>query len=99
MIDIIKVSNNLELREFVMFPFELYKGSKYWVPPIIEQEINSFNKDLNPNLKNADVELYLASKNDETVGRIAVIINWYEVKEQKPVKLDLAGLILLMILK
>ena len=87
MIDIIKVSNNSELREFVMFPFKLYKGSKYWVPPIIEQEMNSFNRDLNPNLKNAEVELYMASKNDEIVGRIAVIINWYEVKEQKTSKI------------
>ena len=87
MIDIIKVSNNSELREFVMFPFKLYKGSKYWVPPIIEQEMNSFNKDLNPNLKNAEVELYVASKNGEIVGRIAVIINWYEVKEQKTSKI------------
>ena len=87
MINIIKVSNNSELREFVMFPFKLYKGSKYWVPPIIEQEMNSFNKDLNPNLKNAEVELYMASKNDEIVGRIAVIINWYEVKEQKTSKI------------
>ena len=87
MIDIIKISNNSELKEFVMFPFKLYKGSKYWVPPIIEQEMNSFNKDLNPNLKNAEVELYVASKNDEIVGRIAVIINWYEVKEQKTSKI------------
>ena len=87
MIDIIKVSNDSELREFVMFPFKLYKGSKYWVPPIIEQEMNSFNKELNPNLKNAEVELYVASKNDEIVGRIAVIINWYEVKEQKTSKI------------
>ena len=87
MIDIIKVSDNSELREFVMFPFKLYKGSKYWVPPIIEQEMNSFNRDLNPNLKNAEVELYMASKNDEIVGRIAVIINWYEVKEQKTSKI------------
>jgi len=87
MIDIIKVSNNSELREFVMFPFKLYKGSKYWVPPIIEQEMNSFNKDLNPNLKNSDVELYMASKNNEIVGRIAVIINWFEVNEQKTSKI------------
>jgi len=87
MIDIIKVSNNSELREFVMFPFKLYKGSKYWVPPIIEQEMNSFNRDLNPNLKNAEVELYVATKNNEIVGRIAVIINWYEVKEQKTSKI------------
>ena len=49
--------------------------------------MNSFNKELNPNLKNAEVELYVASKNDEIVGRIAVIINWYEVKEQKTSKI------------
>ena len=73
MIDIIKVSNDSELREFVMFPFRLYKGSKYWVPPIIEQEMNSFNKELNPNLKNAEVELYVVSKNDEIVGRLSLI--------------------------
>ena len=47
MIDIIKVSNDSELREFVMFPFRLYKGSKYWVPPIINQEIENFDLKIN----------------------------------------------------
>ena len=50
MIFLKKVSNKKDLRNFVIFPFELYKGSKYWIPPIINQEMNNFNKDLNPNL-------------------------------------------------
>ena len=52
MIDIKKVSVKKDLIDFVKFPFKLYEKSKYWVPPIIDQEINNFNKDLNPNLKN-----------------------------------------------
>ena len=56
MIEIKKVLDKKDLVSFVKFPFKLYKESKYWVPPIIDQEINSFNKDLNPNLKNSDVE-------------------------------------------
>ena len=56
MIFLKKVSNKKDLRNFVIFPFELYKGSKYWIPPIINQEMNSFNKDLNPNLQDSKVE-------------------------------------------
>ena len=52
MIEVKKVSDKKDLIDFVKFPFKLYKESKYWVPPIIDQEINNFNKDLNPNLKN-----------------------------------------------
>ena len=87
MIDIKKVSEKKDLIDFVKFPFKLYKESKYWVPPIIDQEINNFNKDLNPNLKNSEVELFIAIKDNEIAGRIAVIINWYEVKQQKTSKI------------
>ena len=39
MITIKEVKTQKELKEFVKFPFKLYKNSKYWVPPIISQEI------------------------------------------------------------
>ena len=54
MIDIKKVSEEKRFDRFCKIPFKLYKESKYWVPPIIDQEINNFNKDLNPNLKNSE---------------------------------------------
>ena len=87
MIFLKKVSNKKDLRNFVMFPFQLYKGSKCWIPPIINQEMNNFNKDLNPNLQDSKVELFLAYQDKNVVGRIAVIINWFEVKEQKTSKI------------
>ena len=87
MIQIQKVENSSDLKTFVKFPFKLYKNSKYWVPPIISEEINVFNPNINPTLKNAEIHLFLAKKNDEIAGRIAAIINFIEVKEQKVKKI------------
>jgi len=80
---IIKVNTKKQLTDFVKFPFNLYKNSKQWVPPIINEEINNFTYGINPNLKDCDVTLFLATKNNLIIGRIAAIINWYEVNTQK----------------
>ena len=87
MITIKEVKTQKELKEFVKFPFMLYKNSKYWVPPIISQEIKTFNKKENPVFKDAEARFFLAYKNDELVGRIAAIINWLEVKNQNQKKM------------
>lgn len=72
-----------EIRRFVLFPFSLYKKNKYWVPPIIKDEINNFNPRKNPVFKHAQAHFYLAYKGKEIVGRVLAIINWHEVNEQK----------------
>ncbi|AXT19925.1 GTP cyclohydrolase [Flavobacteriaceae bacterium AU392] len=82
MITIKEIHSKKDLKAFVKFPFTLYKNSKYWVPPIINQEIRTFNKKENPVFKDAEAKLFLAYKNGEIVGRIAAIINWLEVKGQ-----------------
>ena len=71
-----------EHKKFVKFPFSLYKNSKYWVPPIISEEIKIFDKATNPVLQNADARLFLAYKDDKIVGRVAAITNWLEIKDQ-----------------
>jgi len=80
MIVIKKAISKKEIKQFVMFPFTLYKDSKCWVPPIISEEIKVFDKNTNPVLQNADAQLFLAYKNGEIVGRVAAIINWLEVR-------------------
>lgn len=87
MISIKKAVSKKEIKEFVTFPFSLYKDSKYWVPPIISEEIKVFNKDTNPVLQNADAHLFLAYKNGKIVGRVAAIINWLEVKNKSSNKI------------
>jgi len=81
-ITIKEVQSKKELKAFVKFPFSLYKGSKYWVPPIISQELKTFSKKLNPVFNDAEATLFLAYKNDEIVGRVAAIVNWLEIKGQ-----------------
>jgi hypothetical protein len=82
MISLKEVNTKQELKTFIKFPFALYKNSKSWVPPIISEEIRSFDKSVNPVFKDADAFLYLAYRNNKVVGRIAAIINWIEVNNQ-----------------
>ena len=83
MIFVKKVITKTDYRDFVMFPSTLYKNSKYWVSPIIKEELEMMDKEKNPVFKNAEAEYFLATKNNKIVGRIAAIVNWVEVKQQK----------------
>ena len=88
MIKIITVKNSKQVKDFVMFPFKLYKDCEYWVPPIINEEIEAMDTSKNPVFKNAEAEFYLAyDEQDNIVGRIAAIVNWVEIKDQKKNKL------------
>lgn len=87
MIEIKEVKTKKDLKTFVKFPFKLYKNSKYWVPPIISQEIKTFDKNENPVFNDAEATLFLAYKDGEIVGRVAAIISWLEVKDQNQKKM------------
>ncbi|AUS06656.1 GTP cyclohydrolase [Pseudotamlana carrageenivorans] len=87
MIKLKEVKTKKDLKAFVKFPFKLYKDSKYWTPPIISQEIKSFNKKENPVFNDAEARLFLAYKNNEIVGRVAAIVNWLEIKGQNQKKM------------
>jgi len=87
MIEVVKVESKKNVKDFVMFPFELYKDCEYWVPPIINEEIDAMDMKKNPVFKNAEAEFYLAYKDNKIVGRIAAIVNWVEIEEQKKNKL------------
>lgn len=80
MIEIREAITDQDLKEFVKFPFKLYTKSPYWVPPIIKDELKSFNPS-NDIFKTVEVHFYLAYKAGVVVGRIATCINWTEVRE------------------
>ncbi len=82
MITIKEAKTKSELTEYIKFPFQLYKDNKYWVPPIIADELETFDKTKNPAFENAEAYFYLAYRNHEIVGRITAIINWSEVNNQ-----------------
>ncbi|MDT7827068.1 GTP cyclohydrolase [Pricia sp. S334] len=82
MVTLKEATSKSDIKEFVKFPFSLYKGSTYWVPPLITDEMDTFDKEKNPAFKTARMWLYLAYKNDKIVGRVAAIINTLEVEQQ-----------------
>lgn len=75
-----------EYLAFVKFPYSLYKENPNWVPPLINDEIETIDPDLNPVYQNANASFFLAYQDEKIVGRIAAIVNWIEVKEIKKSK-------------
>jgi hypothetical protein len=57
MITIKEATTKKELKTFVKFPFKLYKDSKTWVPPIISEELKTFDKKINPVFDNKVEEI------------------------------------------
>lgn len=81
MITIKEINNKKEMLDFVKFPFSLYKNSKTWVPPLISEELATFDPKKNPVFEYCEAFFYLAYKEQKIVGRIAVIINHYEINK------------------
>ncbi len=64
------------LLKFVHFPIDtLYRDSKYFVPPLVTDELNTLRPDKNPAFDFCEAVYYLAYRDGKIVGRIAGIIN------------------------
>ena len=79
-ISVKKVSTKSELNNFIKFPWQIYKGNKYWVPPLLMEQKVLLDKKKNPFFKAAEAEYFLAYREDEIVGRIAAIKNDIHLK-------------------
>jgi len=87
MIKIKRAKSKAEIKQFVNFQLDLYKGNDCFVPPIIKDELNIFDPEVNQVFKNADCWLFLAYKDNKIVGRIAALINYIELEEQLKLKM------------
>ena len=74
-IDIRLVDCKKKLKEFIKVPFDLYKGNAFWVPPLIWDEMDTFNPRKNPAYEHAETRLFIAYKDGKAVGRIAGILS------------------------
>jgi len=70
-----KVENEQDRMQFIKLPWKLYKGDTNWVPPLIFDVRKNLNPARNPFFKHAEIDLFLAEKNGEIVGRVAAIKN------------------------
>lgn len=80
-IQILPVTSEKQLLDFIKFPMELYKNNQNFVPSLINDEKNIWNPKENPALAYSEAKQFLAYKNNKLAGRIAVMINHKEAKE------------------
>ncbi len=64
-----------EAKKFIKFAWKIYKDDPYWVPPLIMEKMTILNKKKNPFFKEADLQLFMAYRDGDPVGRIAAIKN------------------------
>lgn len=74
-VEIRRVETKRDLKKFIRFNYELYKGNAYSVPDLYEDMKSTFSKEKNPAFEFCEAEYFLAYKDGKIVGRVAAIIN------------------------
>ena len=75
MVNIRRVESEQDRLTFIKFPWEIYKGDKFWVPPLIFDVRKNLDSRKNPFFMHAEMSLFLAERDGKIVGRIAAIKN------------------------
>ena len=70
-----KVSSKKELKTFIRFNYELYKGNPYSVPDLYDDMLGTFSPKRNAAFEFCEADYFLAYNNNKVVGRVAAIIN------------------------
>ena len=71
----VDLNNKKSINEFVMFPFEIYKGNKQWVPPVLSDIKVMLNPKKHPFYEHSDAEFFVARKDGKMAARIAAMEN------------------------
>ena len=74
-IEIKKVTTKKDLKTFIEFHYDLYKGNAYDAPTLYSDDLNTLSKDRNAAFEFCEAEYYLAYKDGKLAGRVAAIIN------------------------
>ena len=75
MIEIRKVTTKRELKKFIQFYYDLYRGSEQAVPYLFFDEMATLRRDKNPSFECCEADYFLALRDNKVVGRVAAIIN------------------------
>lgn len=70
-----KVESKNDLKNFINFHYDLYKGNEYDVPNLFSDDMSTLSKDKNAAFEFCEAECFIARKDGRVVGRVAAIIN------------------------
>lgn len=74
-IEKVDTSNKKQVKEFVQFPYHLYKDEPLWVPPLFTDAYLPLNRKKHPFFDHSVGDFFLAKRDERVVGRIAALIN------------------------
>lgn len=74
-VEIRKVQTKKELKEFIHFANDLYKGDEYYAPSLISDDYNTFDPKKNGAFDFCQAQMFLAYKEGKVAGRVMAIIN------------------------
>lgn len=62
-----------DVRKFLQFPFELYRDTPAWVPPVMPSMRLALNRRRHPYYNHSEAAFFLVEEGDDVLGRIAVL--------------------------
>jgi hypothetical protein len=74
------VRSDRDRNEFIELPYRLYRNDPNWVPPLRRDVRELIDPEKHPFHQHATVELFLAKRDGEVVGRIAAVRNELQLK-------------------
>ena len=74
-IEQIDTNDKAQVKRFIRIPFRLYANHPQWVPPILIDIQTQLNRKKHPFYEHSDGDFFIASRDGQDVGRLAVLEN------------------------
>ncbi|RME21692.1 MAG: N-acetyltransferase, partial [Deltaproteobacteria bacterium] len=72
---IVEVNDAAGRKRFVKMIWPIYRGDPRWVPPLIADRLEAIDPAKNPFYEHGEVQLFIAERDGEPVGRISAHLN------------------------
>lgn len=72
-----------QLKDFISFQYNLYKGNRFFIPPLRNDEKKTLDSNSNPAFDFCEAKYWLVYKDGKIAGRIAGIINHNFIEKWK----------------
>ena len=70
-----KVDSKADFKTLITFPWQVYQGDPYWVPPLLSMLREHYDKQNSPAWEYLTGDFFIAWRGDQPVGTIAAFIN------------------------
>jgi GNAT superfamily N-acetyltransferase len=70
-----RIESEEDKTRFIRLPWKIYKDDPHWVPPLIRDVKAKLDRAKHPFFEHASMDLFLATRGDDVVGRIAAVVD------------------------